>query len=87
MLVVLIGVVIADHLQGAIFPDDFYCVVGAGNYYVVPGRTEATSWSANNGFGAGRPECATRWAQFPASSKCSHGTLWEAVRSKIKTST
>jgi hypothetical protein len=80
LLIAAIGLTVVDHFKGGIFPDDFYCVVGAGTAYSVPARTEATGWSANNGCGVGRPECATRWIQYPAGSKCAHGTLLDAIR-------
>src|ERR1700761_8231060 len=49
--------VFADHMKGPIFPDEIYCMLGAGRSFVVAGRTEANSWSANNGCDASRPEC------------------------------
>lgn len=83
VVIAIAGLIYADNARGRIFPDDLYCVVGAGTAYQQAGRTEATSWSANNGCNASRPECATRWTSTPASSYCSHGTIWEAVRTKF----
>jgi hypothetical protein len=57
------GLMCAGHLKGGMFPDDFYCAVGAGVSYDVASRSEATGWSANNGCGASGPECAIRGAR------------------------
>lgn len=83
VVIAIAALIYADNARGGIFPDDLYCAVGAGTAYWQGGRTEATSWSANNGCNASRPECATRWTSTPASSHCSHGTLWEAIRTKF----
>lgn len=76
------GLIYADHVNGSIFPDNWYCAVGAGSSLQQAGRSEAMSWSANNGCNASRPECATQFRYSPASSRCLHGTLWEAIRAK-----
>jgi hypothetical protein len=79
-----IGLIVVDHVKGPIFPDEAYCVVGAGKSVVVAGRTEANSWSANNGCGAYKPECANGWVHHPAAEVCIHGSLWDSIRSKLK---
>lgn len=84
IVIALIGLIVLDHVNGAILPDEVYCVVGAGSSIVEPGRTEANSWSANNGCGAYRPECATSWVSHPPGNRCVHGTLWDAIQSKLK---
>src|ERR1700759_1132779 len=38
-------VVSVDHMNGPILWDEIYCMLGAGRSLVVPGRTEANSWS------------------------------------------
>ncbi len=80
----IIGLIVVDQLSGPILPDELYCVLGAGSSFVEPGRTEANSWSANDGCGAYRPECATGWSYLPPAEHCVHGTLWEAIQSKLK---
>jgi hypothetical protein len=80
----LIGLIVVDHVSGPILPDELYCVMGAGSSFIEPGRTEANSWSANNGCGAYRPECATSWAYHPPANRCVHGTLWEGIQAKLK---
>lgn len=80
----LVGLIVVDHVSGPILPDDLYCAMGAGSSFIEAGRTEANSWSANNGCGAYRPECATSWVQHPSAKRCVHGTLWEAIQSKLK---
>lgn len=83
VIIAIAAIVYADNARGGIFPDAVYCIVGAGTSFQQAGRTEATSWSANNGCNASRPECATRWTSTPSSSGCSHGTMWEAIRAKF----
>lgn len=84
LVMIAIGAIVyADNARGGIFPDAVYCMVGAGTSFQQAGRTEATSWSANNGCNVSRPECATRWTSTPSSSGCSHGTIWEAIRAKF----
>lgn len=80
----LAAIVYADHVNGSIFPDDWYCAVGAGVSLQQPARTEAFAWSSNNGCNASRPECATRFTHTPASSRCLHGTVWEAIKAKTR---
>ena len=58
--------------------------LGAGFSIIESGRTEASSWSANNGCSAYRPECATSWTYHPSAKRCVHGTLWEAIQFKSK---
>jgi hypothetical protein len=41
------GRVVVDHIKGPIFPDEVYCLFGAGSSMMVAGRIEANSWSAN----------------------------------------
>lgn len=84
MAAALAAIVYVDHVNGSIFPDDWYCAVGAGISLQQPGSTEATTWSANNGCNASRPECATRWTHTLASSRCLHGSLWEAIKTKTR---
>lgn len=84
LIVAAFGVIMADQKIGPIFPDLLYCVVGAGTVIEQPGHTEASSWSANNGCTAYEPRCATHWNYTPPTSSCLHGTLWDAIESKIK---
>ena len=84
IIVALIGLIVLDHIKGSILPDELYCVVGAGTSIIEPGRTEANAWSANNGCSASRPECATSWVHRPPTQRCVHGTLWNAIYSKIE---
>lgn len=78
------GLIYADHVNGSIFPDDWYCVVGTGTPLQQAGQTKATSWSVNNGCNASRPECVTEWSHTPATARCLHGTLWDAIRTKFR---
>lgn len=80
----LIGLIVVDHLNGSLLPDPLYCAIGAGFSVMEPGRTEANAWSANNGCGAYRPECATSWTNHPPANRCVHGTVWEAIQTKFK---
>lgn len=83
LIALIVGAIALDHLQGPIFPDFVYCVVGAGVKLHQPAQTTANSWSANNGCGAYQPQCATSWIGTPASSTCIHTSMWNAIRNKI----
>jgi len=49
-----VGLIFVDHVNGAILPDELYCAVGAGYSVTSPGRIEASAWSMNNGCDAYR---------------------------------
>jgi hypothetical protein len=55
----LVGMIWLDHARGPLFPDNWYCAIGAGTGVREPGYTQADSWSANNGCGPRIPGCAT----------------------------
>jgi hypothetical protein len=76
----LVGMIWLDHVRGPLFPDDWYCAIGAGTGVRESGYTQADSWSANNGCGASIPGCATGWSHVPARSYCLHSTIWNAIR-------
>lgn len=79
---VLVGLVVLDYANGPIFPDEVYCDLGAGNSWHIPASTAATSWSANDGCSAYKPECATRWTYTEASNTCGHTTILDGWRQK-----
>lgn len=78
------GLIAWDHASGPIFPDSIYCAIGAGTATVVGGETNATSWSANDGCTAYRPECATSWRTSAIQTVCVHGTIWDAYKIKLR---
>jgi hypothetical protein len=76
----IVGLIWLDHTRGPLFPDDWYCAIGAGTAMRESGYTRADSWSANNGCGPSIPGCATGWSHVPARSYCLHSTVWDAIR-------
>jgi len=62
-LLMVTGMIVADHVNGPIFPDALYCVVGAGMKVGEPSRSNANS---------------KQIFYYPvlSASKCQHDTLW-----------
>jgi hypothetical protein len=77
-LAVVCGVIWVDHVQGGVFSDPFYCLVGAGRDVVIPGSTRANTWDA--ACGSQRPECATNFIHTPSQEVCYHTTVWDAIK-------
>jgi hypothetical protein len=91
LLAVIIAIAI-DAKNGPLFPDDFYCLVGAGTEI----RSEAQAWSRTtswsvvcdaNQMDTGRP-CrdvpkgrTTTWT--PETRRCVHKTIWDAYKDKL----
>jgi hypothetical protein len=82
-LFLTVCVVAGDHAFGPLFPDDWYCKLGAGEVITQPGRLQAEGYRADSNCGAYKAECATGWVQYPASAYCAHKTLWTAIRNKV----
>jgi hypothetical protein len=80
---VAVAVIMADQFAGPLFPDAFYCAIGAGVIVTNPASVTPGSWSANFGCNAGDPNCVTSWRVTPAVSGCAHGTIWEAMTSGL----
>jgi hypothetical protein len=84
--IAVVGLIAADHLSGPIFPDDWYCYVGAGKVETVQGTTEPSSWTMSNGCGAYRTECVKSWTHTPTYTLCNHATLWVSINKRLSSS-
>jgi len=66
-----------------LLPDHWYCGLGAGKIVVYPNRPRAAEWNNGNGCDGYDPSCAARSQHVPSREVCIHGSLWQALISKI----
>jgi hypothetical protein len=76
----IVGLIWLDHARGPLFPDEWYCAIGAGTAVREAGYTTTDSWSANNGCGASIRGCETGWSHVPARAYCRHSSIWNEIR-------
>jgi hypothetical protein len=85
-------VIAVDAKNGPLFPDDFYCLVGAGTEIRsnAQAMSRTTSWSVvcdADQIDTGRPcrnvpkERTTTW--IPETRRCIHTTIWDAYKDKL----
>jgi hypothetical protein len=84
LVLLVAGFIAYDHSKGGVLPDDFYCHWGAGKIVTTVGITQPGGWSVGNGCDAHAPGCEASWIHTPATSRCIHGSLWDAIRQVYK---
>jgi hypothetical protein len=81
MLIVAAILVAVDANQGPIFPDQFYCLLGAGTELQGGSSTRVTAWNINPD--PDRPNTPAQTTTTVYSSRCIHTTLWAVYRQKL----
>jgi hypothetical protein len=83
---IIAGLIAADAVYGPIFPDETYCLMGAGTELRSPESTRTSSWGLKCDADASNcHDVANGWTTTGATSQCFHGTLWDVYGKKLRT--
>ena len=81
---VIAGIIYVDHnsYEGNLFPDDFYCAIGAGITIRQGSVTEPTQWSYELQ-GGQMQRYPSQYTTYPGREQCIHGSIWDAISKKL----